>query len=105
MAAKLLGLINVDTASASMIGMSPNQIKSNIIYFNCACATLICLNQNKQNGIHNTPLKELGRGQFNPLQVLLPRIQIKYISLIGLVILPQLCVDKLSLPNNVYSRS
>jgi hypothetical protein len=79
------------------------QIKSNVIHFNCACATLICLNQNKQNSSHNTPLKELGHDQFSPLQVLLPRIRIKYTSVIGLVMLPQLCVDLLSSPNNVYS--
>jgi hypothetical protein len=64
-------------------------------YFNCACATLIYLNKNKQNGSHNTPLKELGRDQFSPLQVLLPRIRIKYTSLIGLVMLPQLCIGLL----------
>jgi hypothetical protein len=80
-------------------------IKSNIIYFNCACATLICLNQNKQNSSHNTPLKKLGRDQFNPLQVLLSRIRKKYTSLIGLVMLPQLCIEQLSLANTVYSRS
>jgi hypothetical protein len=63
----------------------------------------ICLNQNKQNVSHNTPLKELGCDQFNPLQVLLQRIQIKYTSLIGLVMLHQLCIDQLSSPNSVYS--
>jgi hypothetical protein len=61
------------------------QIKSTIIYFNCACATLICLNQNKQNGSHNTPLRELGRDQFSLLHFLRPRIRIKYKSLIVLV--------------------
>jgi hypothetical protein len=79
------------------------QIKSNIIYFNCACAILIFLNQNKQNGSYNTPLRELGRDQFSPLQVLLPIIRIKYTSLFGLVMLPQLCIDLRSSPNNVYS--
>jgi hypothetical protein len=74
-----------------------------MIYFNCDCATLIWLNKKKQNGIHNTPLKELGRDQFSPLQVLRPRIWIKYASLIGLVMLPQLCIDLLSSPNNFYS--
>jgi hypothetical protein len=62
-----------------------HKIKSNIIYFNCACATLICLNQNKQNGSHNTPLRELGRDQFNKLHFLRPRIRIKYKSLLVLV--------------------
>jgi hypothetical protein len=64
---------------------------------------LICLNQTKQNGIHNTPLKELGRDQFSPLQVLRPIIWIKYTSVIGLVMLPQLCIALLSSPNNVNS--
>jgi hypothetical protein len=79
--------------------------KSNIICFNCACATLICLNQYKQNGSHNTPLIELGRDQFNPLQFLLPRIWIKYTSLIGFVMLPQLCIVLMSSLNNVYSHN
>jgi hypothetical protein len=78
------------------------QIKSNIIYFNCACATLICLNQTKQNGSHNTPLRELGHDQFSSLQVLRPLIRIKYTSLFRLVMLPQLCIDLLSSPINVY---
>jgi hypothetical protein len=81
--------------------------QSNIIYFNCACAcaALICFNQNKQNGSHNTPLKELGRDQFSPLQVLRPIIRIKYKSLIGLEMLPKLCIDLLSSPKTVYSRN
>jgi hypothetical protein len=61
------------------------QIKSNTIYFNCACATLICINQTKQNGSHNTPLRELGRDQFNQLHLLRPIIRIKYRSLLVLV--------------------
>jgi hypothetical protein len=81
------------------------QIKSNIIYFNCAYATLICLNQNKQSGSHSTPLKELERDQFSPIQVLFPIIRIAYTSLIGLVMLPQLCIDMLSSPNNIYSHN
>jgi hypothetical protein len=56
--------------------------KSNIIYFNCACATLICLNQKKQKGSHNNPLKDLGRDQFSQLCFLHPIIQIVYRSLI-----------------------
>jgi hypothetical protein len=66
---------------------------------------LICLNKNKQNGSHNTPIRELGRDQFNPLQVLRPRIQIKYTSLFGLVMLPQLFNDLPSWPSNVYSHN
>jgi hypothetical protein len=81
------------------------QIKPNIIYFYCACATLICLNQNKQNGIHNTLLKELGCDQFSPLQVLLPKICITYTSLIGFMMLPQFCIRLISSPRNVYSRN
>jgi hypothetical protein len=61
---------------------------------------LICLNQNKQNGSHNTPLKELGHDQFSPLQVLLPRIRIKYTALIELVMIHQLFIYQLSSPNN-----
>jgi hypothetical protein len=75
-----------------ILNLEKNIIKSNIIYFNCAYATLICVNQNKQNGSHNTPLKELGRDQFSPLQVLRPIIWIKYTYL-------------LSSPNNVYSHN
>jgi hypothetical protein len=56
--------------------------QSNIIYFNFACATLICVNQNKHNGSHNTPLKELGRDQFSQLRFLRPRIRKVYRSLI-----------------------
>jgi hypothetical protein len=97
--------INMTHTCTPMILCPLIKIISNIIYFNCACATLICLNQNKQNGSHNTPLKELGRDQFNPLQVLLQRIQIKYTSLIGLVMLLQLCIDQLSSTNNICSRS
>jgi hypothetical protein len=67
---------------------------SNIIRFNCA--SLVCLNKNKQNGSHNTPLRELGCDQFSPLQVLRPSIWIKYTSLFGLVMVPQLCIDLLS---------
>jgi hypothetical protein len=56
--------------------------QSNIIYFNCACAMLIFLNQNKQNSSHITPLRELGRDQFSQLHFLRPGIQIVYRSLI-----------------------
>jgi hypothetical protein len=97
-----------DTAQENLLRESTNilyqkhHIKSNIIHFNCACATLVCLNQNKQNGSHNTALKELGLDQFSPLLVLRPRIQIKYTSLIGLVMLPKLCIALLSSPKNVY---
>jgi hypothetical protein len=101
-------ILVIDSAKEMILSANrdkPQTIKSNIIYYNCACATLLCLKQNKRNGINNTPLKELGRDQFYPLQVLIPRIRIKYTSLIGLAMLPQLCIDQLSLPNNDYYRS
>jgi hypothetical protein len=78
---------------------STAQINSNIIYFNCACATLICLNQNKQNDSHNTPLRELGRDQFNQLHFLRPRIRIKYRSLLVLVTMLRWYIILPSSPN------
>jgi hypothetical protein len=82
-------------------------VKSNIIYFNCACTTLICLNKTKQNiTVAKIPLlRELGHDQFSPLQVLRPRIQIRYKSLFGLMMLLQLCIALLNSPNKVYSRN
>jgi hypothetical protein len=78
-----------------MVDARVNQ--SNIIYFNCACATLICLNQNKQNGSHNTPLKELGRDQFSQLCFLRPIIRIVYRSMI---LLETLIILYILLPNS-----
>jgi hypothetical protein len=72
------------------------QIKSNIIYFNCARATLICffLNKHKQNGSHNTPLRELGRDQFSQLvRVLRPKLRLMFTFLSGLAMLLLLCID------------
>jgi hypothetical protein len=77
------------------------QIKSTIIYFNCARATLICLNKNKQNGSHSTPIRDLGCDQCSPLQVLRPRIWINYKSLFGLPMLPQLCIGMPTSPSSV----
>jgi hypothetical protein len=74
----------INEPSTGSLQACTNKIKSNTIYFNCACATIICLNQNKQNGSHNTPLRELGRDQFSPLHFLRPRIRIKYKYLIVL---------------------
>jgi hypothetical protein len=56
-----------DATAAIWSGGTGNQ--SNIIYFDCACATLIFLNKNNQNGSHKTPRRELGCDQFSPLQV------------------------------------